>query len=75
MLGGVSAQPYLSFDFSSGLDIKTMYQQKARVTLSDAGKDDLPAEQHGNAPYRHHALDDAIEQAVIFARLFEWDGR
>jgi hypothetical protein len=63
------------FDFSSGVDMKTMYQQKARVTLSEAGKDDLPAELRGSAPHRHHALDDAIEQAGIFARLFQWDGR
>jgi hypothetical protein len=63
------------FDFSSGLDMKTMYQQKAGVTLSEAGREDLPAALRGDSPHRHHALDDAIEQAGIFARLFVWDGR
>jgi hypothetical protein len=62
------------FDFSSGLDMKTMYQQKARVTLSTAGRADLPAFLRGDEPHRHHALGDAIEQAGIFARLFVWDG-
>jgi hypothetical protein len=63
------------FDFSSGLDMKTMYQQKAGVVVSKAGKDDLPPQLRGEAPHRHHALDDAIEQAQIFARLFQWRGR
>jgi hypothetical protein len=63
------------FGFSSGLDMKTMYQQKASVVLSEAGKDDLPAGLRGEAPHRHQALDDAVEQAEIFARLFAWDGR
>lgn len=63
------------FAFSSGLDMKTMYQQKAGLLLGDAGKDDLPPELRGDAPHTHHALADAIEQAGIFARLFEWDGR
>lgn len=62
------------FDFSSGLDMKTVYQQKARVTLSAAGRDDLPGFLRGDAAHRHHALGDAIEQAGIFARLFAWDG-
>jgi len=63
------------FDFSSGLDMKTMYQQKAGVALSEAGKDDLPAVLRSDETHRHHALADAIEQAGIFARLFVWDGR
>jgi hypothetical protein len=63
------------FGFSSGLDMKTMYQQKAGVVLSEAGKDDLPARLQGDAPHRHQALDDAVEQAEIFARLFAWHGR
>ncbi len=63
------------FDFSSGLDMKTMYQQKAGVVLSEAGREDLPAVLRGEVSHRHHALEDAIEQAGIFARLFMWDGR
>jgi len=63
------------FGFSSGLDMKTMYQQKSRSVMSGSGKDNLPAYLRGTAPHRHHALDDAVEQAGIFARLFAWDGR
>ncbi|MBN1607688.1 MAG: exonuclease [Polyangiaceae bacterium] len=63
------------FGFSSGLDMKTMYQQKSGALLSASGKDDLPEHLRGDAPHRHHALDDAVEQAGIFARLFTWHGR
>jgi hypothetical protein len=62
------------FGFSSALDMKTMYQQKANVVLSRTRKRDMPAFVRGDAPHPHHALDDAIEQAGIFARLFAWDG-
>jgi hypothetical protein len=62
------------FEFSSALDMKTMYQQKAGVVLSRAGMDDLPVFLRGDAPHSHHALDDAVEQAGIFARLFAWQG-
>ena len=60
--------------FSSGLDMKTMYQQKARVVLSRAGKDDLPAALQSVRAHTHNALDDALEQAEIFAKLFVWTG-
>jgi hypothetical protein len=63
------------FGFSGALDIKTMYQQKAGVTLSKAGRTDLPTELRSEREHTHNALDDAIEQGEIFARIFEWDGR
>jgi hypothetical protein len=62
------------FGFSSALDIKTMYQQKARVPLSEAGRGDLPKFLRSGREHTHHALDDAIEQAEIFAHIFEWPG-
>jgi hypothetical protein len=62
------------FEFSAALDMKTMYQQKARVVTSDAGLDNLPGFLRSERPHTHNALDDAIQQADIFARLFEWDG-
>src|SRR6266511_1299318 len=49
------------FRFSSGLDMKTMYQQKARVPISLAGKGDLPKFLQAKRPHTHNALDDAIE--------------
>ena len=62
------------FGFSGALDIKTMYQQKAGVTLSRAGRGDLPEFLSSPRRHTHQALDDAIEQAEIFARIFEWPG-
>ena len=62
------------FGFSGALDMKTMYQQKARVPLDRAGRDDLPADLRSARPHTHNALDDAVEQGEIFARLFEWTG-
>ncbi len=63
------------FGFSNALDIKTMYQQKAKVTLDKSGRRDLPAEFASARRHTHNALDDAIEQAEIFIKLFQWEGR
>ena len=54
------------FGFSGALDMKTIYQQKARVTLDEAGRDDLPPELRVIRAHTHNARDDAIEQAEIF---------
>ena len=62
------------FGFSGALDIKTMYHQKAHVIMDDAGRNDLPAELQASHPHTHNALDDAIEQAEIFNRLWQWPG-
>jgi hypothetical protein len=62
------------FGFSGALDIKTIYQQKARVTLDEAGRTDLPPALRASRPHTHNARDDAIEQAEIFQKLFVWEG-
>lgn len=62
------------FDFSACLDMKTIFQQKAKVVTARAGLDDLPEFLRSNRPHTHNALDDAVEQADIFARLFTWEG-
>ncbi len=62
------------FGFSGALDMKTMYQQKARVTFDKAGRDDLPPGLTSRRQHTHNALDDAVEQADIFNRLFAWEG-
>lgn len=63
------------FAFSSVLDIKTMYQQRAHVVVSRAGKEDIPAElARGTQAHTHNALDDAVEQAELFVRLWDWPG-
>jgi hypothetical protein len=62
------------FGFSGALDMKTMYQQKARVTVSNAGRTDLPTGLRASQPHTHNAIDDAIEQAEIFNKLSTWAG-
>jgi hypothetical protein len=61
------------FGFSSALDMKTMFQHKAHVTIDRAGRTDLPKELQASHPHTHNALDDAIGQAQIFSRLFNWN--
>jgi hypothetical protein len=63
------------FGFSGALDMKTMYQQKARVPLDRGGRNDLPPELRSSREHTHNARDDAIEQAEIFARLVDWTAR
>jgi hypothetical protein len=62
------------FGFSGCLDVKTMIATKLGVPADRANKDSLPAELRPDRPHTHHAVDDAIEQAELFARLFTWTG-
>lgn len=62
------------FGHSHCFDLKTAYALKARRPIVAAGRSTLPDSLRGHAPHTHHALDDAIEQAQIFANIFEWEG-
>jgi hypothetical protein len=62
------------FGHSSGLDMKTMYAVKAGVVVSRATKRQMPSHLLPARGHSHHALDDAIEQAELFASLFAWEG-
>ena len=62
------------FGHSRCLDIKTLYATKARSCIAGAGRAGLPAHLLPDLPHTHNALDDALEQAEIFARVFEWEG-
>jgi hypothetical protein len=62
------------FGFSGCLDMKTMYAVKAGVPVALAVKSRMPATVRPSRPHTHHALDDAIEQADLFANLMEWEG-
>lgn len=63
------------FGFDSCLDMKTMYHQKAGVVMDLVAKRHMPPGVLPHRQHTHHALDDAIEQAELFANLFTWSGR
>jgi len=60
------------FGHSSCFDIKTAFAVKARRSISDAARSKLPAGLRAESPHTHNALDDAREQAEVFARIMEW---
>ncbi|MCC6521770.1 MAG: exonuclease [Polyangiaceae bacterium] len=62
------------FSHSRCFDVKTAYAAKARVVVSAAGRSHLPPELRSPKPHTHNSVDDAIEQAEIFANVFEWEG-
>lgn len=60
------------FGFSSCLDIRTLYQARARTVHDLSGKDHMPPALRPLRPHTHGALDDALEQAELFSNVFEW---
>jgi hypothetical protein len=61
------------FGFASHLDMKTMYQTKARSLMGKSTKRSMPKHLlESPYPHTHNALDDAKGQAVLFQHLFEW---
>lgn len=60
------------FGYSQCYDLKTAFATKAELPLSLAGRSRLPIDVKSEREHTHHAIDDAIEQAEIFANLFEW---
>ena len=62
------------FNHSRCYDLKTAFAVKGHRLVSRAGRDELPPELRSAAVHTHHALEDAREQAEIFARIFEWGG-
>jgi hypothetical protein len=62
------------FGHSSCLDLKTLYAVKAGVTVGQAVKRAMPRHLHSRRRHTHHALDDAAEQADLFANLTRWNG-
>jgi hypothetical protein len=63
------------FNHSQCFDIKTAYAVKAQIPIASAGRRHLVPGLRANGIHTHNALDDAIEQAEVFANLFEWSGR
>lgn len=62
------------FNHSLCFDLKTAYAIKASVPIAEAGKSKLLPSLRPTRVHTHHALEDAIEQAEIFANVFEWRG-
>lgn len=62
------------FNHSSCFDIKTALAVKARAPIAQSGRAGLRSELKSTRAHTHHAVDDAVEQAEVFAKLFEWRG-
>jgi len=62
------------FNHSQCFDIKTAFAVKAHLPIASAGRSRLMPSLRSSGAHTHNALDDAIEQAQVFANLFEWDG-
>jgi hypothetical protein len=58
------------FGYSKCFDIKTAVALKLGRTIANAGRQKLPTALQSANVHTHHALDDAIEQAQIFSKLF-----
>lgn len=63
------------FDHSRCFDIKTAFAVKAQIPIAEAGRSKLLPNLRSVGKHTHHALDDAIEQAEIFAKVFQWKGK
>ncbi|GGF48287.1 hypothetical protein SAMN05216376_10386 [Mameliella alba] len=63
------------FGYSQCYDLKTAFATKAELPISLSGRSRLPIDVKSLRRHTHHAVDDAVEQAEIFANLFEWRRR
>lgn len=63
------------FGHSSCFDIKTAAAVKGFMPIAKSGRASLPQSLLPQREHTHHALDDAIEQAEVFANVFEWGGK
>jgi DNA polymerase III epsilon subunit-like protein len=59
------------FGHSRCFDLKTAVAVKTGRTISSSSRAKLPVQFTSARPHTHHAVDDAIEQAEIFANIFE----
>lgn len=56
------------FSFSA-LDIKSYASAVMKCDFRDATKKNMPKKWKPNLPHTHHALDDAIEQGLLFINM------
>ena len=62
------------FGYSRGFDIKTALAVKLGRMVSNSGRSRIPEAVKSKLVHTHHALDDALEQAEIFANVFTMNG-
>ncbi len=62
------------FNHSLCFDMKTAFAVKASIPISEAGRSKLLPSLRPQHRHTHHALEDAIEQAEIFTKIFQWEG-
>ena len=62
------------FGVQRALDSKTLYALKSRARIDESTKSHVPEVLRSSRPHTHNALDDAVEQADLFANLLEWHG-
>jgi len=63
------------FNHSLCYDVKTAFAVKAGVPISEAGRSKLLPSLRPKSKHTHNALDDAMEQAEVFASVFQWEGK
>lgn len=63
------------FNHSLCFDVKTAFAVKAKLPISQSGRSQLSSALKSGRRHTHNALDDAREQAEVFANIFEWSGR
>ncbi len=55
-------------------DIKEAYAAKAHTTIINSTKRNMPRSLFSKLPHTHNALDDAVEQGMLFQNIVAWDG-
>jgi hypothetical protein len=63
------------FNHSRCFDLRTAIAVRGQRPVATAGHSHLPSALLSTKPHTHRALDDAIEQSDMLAKLFAWDGK
>jgi len=58
----------------SALDIKTYAMAMLKTSFRQTTKESMPRHWFDNRPHTHHALDDAIEQGLLFCNMLAENG-
>jgi hypothetical protein len=61
------------FGHSRHVDMKTEFSSRSGALISSSIKSRMPNSLKPNLPHTHNALDDAVEQGVLFMNILEWN--